>query len=81
LGYFAGALSAGLSAAGLVVVVFLVVLLFLVVVVLPFFVFDEVDEEDLASVVAAGFAVSWAKAANEVARTSAVTRFFIEEDS
>jgi hypothetical protein len=75
--YFAGAASAGLSAAGLVVVLFFVVL-FLVVVV-PFFVFVEVVAEALASVVAGGVAglASWAKAAKDVARTSALMRFFM----
>jgi hypothetical protein len=75
LAYFAGAASAGLSAAGLVVVLLWLVL-FLVVVVPPL-VLVEVEDFVVLSDAAAGFAASWANAANDVTRTRALRRFFI----
>jgi hypothetical protein len=76
--YFAGAASAGLSAAGAAAagLVLFLVELFLVVVV-PFLVL--LDAVVLVSDEAGGVAgfASWAKAAKDVARTSALMRFFM----
>jgi hypothetical protein len=72
----AGAASAG-GVAGLVVVFLEDVELFLVVVVLPFFVVDLVEAVLLVSAEAGAAAGAWAKAAKDVARTSALMRFFM----
>jgi hypothetical protein len=73
--YLAGASAGGV--AGLAVVFFEELELFLVVVVLPFFVDDLVDVAALVSLVAGAVAGAWAKAAKDVARTSALMRFFM----
>jgi hypothetical protein len=73
----AGAASAG-GVAGLVLVFFEELELFLVVVVLPFLVDDLLDAVLLVSLEGAGAAAgAWAKAAKDVARTSALMRFFM----